>query len=426
MTTPLQLSTDLAIIGTGIGGMAAAVFASNRGLSVVQAGSTGALAYTSGVFDVLGAIPNQKSVSNPFADLPALLAEVPGHPYSHLSEETIRAAFVELGAFLNDTGIRYIDGDDANFHVLTPAGTIKHSWSVPETIINGCRAFEEKLPCLIVDLKGLKGFSARQIAANLAGQWPGIRAATVRVPGYPASEVFPESVARMLETPDTRKAFAEEIRPHLNDAKIVGLPAILGMHRPGDVAREMEKLLGVEIFEIPTMPPGVPGIRLKETFEDKLPERGVTLLCQQKISGTFPEAQNTFELDVTGQPTEYRVRADAVLLASGRFLGGGLNGEREGIEETVFNLPVTQPGSRSHWHETDYFCSGGHAVNRAGLEVDNQFRPLGADGAPAHQNLYAAGSILAHQDWIRMKCGAGVAIATAYAAVRAIADSRAS
>jgi glycerol-3-phosphate dehydrogenase subunit B len=35
--------------------------------------------------------------------------------------------------------------------------------------------------------------------------------------------------------------------------------------------------------------------------------------------------------------------------------------------------------------------------------------------------LFAAGSILAHQDWMRMKCGSGLAIATAYAAVEGVA-----
>ena len=33
----------------------------------------------------------------------------------------------------------------------------------------------------------------------------------------------------------------------------------------------------------------------------------------------------------------------------------------------------------------------------------------------------AAGSILAHQDWKRQKCGSGLAIATAYGAVQACA-----
>jgi glycerol-3-phosphate dehydrogenase subunit B len=60
-------------------------------------------------------------------------------------------------------------------------------------------------------------------------------------------------------------------------------------------------------------------------------------------------------------------------------------------------------------------------VNQAGLETDPIFRPLDASGRPAHPRLFAAGSILAHQDWMRMKCGSGLAMATAYAAVEGAA-----
>ncbi|MEJ2730435.1 MAG: hypothetical protein P8185_18365 [Deltaproteobacteria bacterium] len=41
-------------------------------------------------------------------------------------------------------------------------------------------------------------------------------------------------------------------------------------------------------------------------------------------------------------------------------------------------------------------------------------------GRPAFETLFAVGSILAHQDWMRMKCGAGLAIASAYAAVNSL------
>jgi glycerol-3-phosphate dehydrogenase subunit B len=56
-------------------------------------------------------------------------------------------------------------------------------------------------------------------------------------------------------------------------------------------------------------------------------------------------------------------------------------------------------------------------VNKAGLLIDNQFRPLRENGDLAFENLFVAGSILAHQDWVRMKCGAGLAVATAWGAV---------
>lgn len=426
-----MMHCDLAIIGTGIGGMAAAIFAANRGLSVVQAGSTGAVAYTSGVFDVLGALPSETAdgrptvVRRPFAALNDLLRIEPDHPYAGLLPEEIRAAFAETLAFLADIGLPYQTGGEKNFSLPTPAGTIKHSWCVPETALAGCLALESKQPALIVALHGLKGFSSRQIAANLAEVWPGLQPVSVSMPGHTGGELYPEQAARMLETASARKALAEVVAPHVHGVEAVGFPAVLGMHRPGDVTRDLAERLAVPVFEIPTMPPGVPGIRLKEALESALPERGVALFCQQKMSGIVPGPDDPFVLRITGQPVERQVRAAKVLLCSGRFLGGGLAARRDrGIVETVFDLAVRQPESRSGWHHPDYFDPRGHPVHRTGLVVDQLFRPLAENGRPVHPGLHAAGSILANQDWIRMKCGAGVAIATAYKAVEALRQRR--
>jgi glycerol-3-phosphate dehydrogenase subunit B len=49
---------------------------------------------------------------------------------------------------------------------------------------------------------------------------------------------------------------------------------------------------------------------------------------------------------------------------------------------------------------------------------------MGTDGHPAFANLFAAGIILAHQDWTRMKCGSGLSVATAYGAVESISSLR--
>ena len=36
--------------------------------------------------------------------------------------------------------------------------------------------------------------------------------------------------------------------------------------------------------------------------------------------------------------------------------------------------------------------------------------------------IFAAGIILAHQDWTRMKCGSGLSVATAYGAIKSLLD----
>jgi len=96
------------------------------------------------------------------------------------------------------------------------------------------------------------------------------------------------------------------------------------------------------------------------------------------------------------------------------------------IRESIFDLPVHQPDKRSEWHCYEFLDPAGHPVNRAGLVTDDRFRPLDRSGNAAHDRLFAAGSILAYQDWMRQKCGSGLAIATAYAAVNAFLDYNAS
>ncbi len=114
------------------------------------------------------------------------------------------------------------------------------------------------------------------------------------------------------------------------------------------------------------------------------------------------------------------IEAKAVILATGRFLSGGLEAHITGISEPLLDLPVTQPKERQDWYQDQYTDSRGHAIHKAGIEVDSSLRPIGADGKPYHERLFGAGIILAHQDWIRSRSGAGIAIATAYKAVEAV------
>jgi glycerol-3-phosphate dehydrogenase subunit B len=159
-------------------------------------------------------------------------------------------------------------------------------------------------------------------------------------------------------------------------------------------------------------------LRLKEAFERGLRHKKVQYFSQQRVMAVRHQAGNCFELDVGRTAAEQTVRSRGIILASGRFIGGGLHADRKRIKETIFDLPVYQPGNRTDWHGRDLLDPRGHPVNLAGVEIDDSFRPLGKSRHPAFENLYAAGSLLAHNDWKRLKCGAGVAVASAFGAVR--------
>ena len=411
---------ELAVIGTGMAGMAATLFAANRGISVAQAGTTGEIIFASGYFDLMGIHPleEKKIWKDPWAARKALIRDIPNHPYARVRQKDILAAFEEIISFLQETGLQYCRMESQNSQALTPVGTVKTTYAVPQTMWAGVQALAEKPPCLVVGFKGLKGFSAHQVAGNLQHKWPKLRAVRIPFPGNLEGELYAEQMARSLDFSGNREKLALAVQPHLKDAKVVGMPAILGMYQTRDVLTDLEHHLGVPVFEIPTLPPSVPGLRLKETFEQGFQKKAVQQFSQKRVLKAQSTPEGNFVLDISrGETPEHQIQAKGVILATGRFLGRGLSAERKRIRETLFDLPVFQPEARLDWHRKDFLDSRGHPLNRAGLETDDRLRPVDASGKPMFQRLFAAGAILAHQDWIRMKCGAGLAIATAYKAV---------
>lgn len=78
------------------------------------------------------------------------------------------------------------------------------------------------------------------------------------------------------------------------------------------------------------------------------------------------------------------IEAETLILAMGRFLSGGLEAGVSGLRETLLDLPVTQPDGRGGWYRERYMDPRGHAVNRAGVEVDGAFdrwRPTASHSA---------------------------------------------
>lgn len=415
------ITTDLAVIGSGLAGFSASIFALNKKIATAQAGNTGAVAYTTGYLDLLGAAgtDHKEFLDTPWTGIEWLRKNQPDHPLARISDHEIKDAFAQVTSFLTHEGIEYDLPAENNRTAITPAGTSKPTYSVPRTMMAGVEAFASQARCVIVDFKGLRGFSAKQVVANLSPNWPHIRAERVTFPDMTAGEIYPEVMARALEVEATQKKLAEAVNEIAGDADVIGMPAIMGIHNPDQVMDQLSSYIGKPLFEIPTMPPSVPGIRLREMFEQVFPEKGLTLIPQQKI--TSLEFQSDFiTLDLKDNYGPIRIQAKTAILASGRFLSGGLEADINGIHEPLLGLAVTQPDDRNDWYREKYMDQRGHEINKCGLEVDESFRPLDKNGKVVDKRFFAAGIILAHQDWIRNRCGAGVAIATAYKAVQAV------
>ncbi|MFQ5485752.1 MAG: glycerol-3-phosphate dehydrogenase subunit GlpB [Desulfobacterales bacterium] len=421
-----SVTYDLAVIGVGMAGMAASLFGASRGLSIVQIGGTREIIFASGLFDLFGVHPVEKGHlwEDPWAAVDAVASDRPNHPYARMKKEDIRAAFDEILSAFQKTDLNYCRHQNRNAKLLTPIGTIKTTYAVPKSMWKGVNALKEKDSCLLIDIQGLKGFSGGLIKDVGKDRWPGLSHHRIVFPGTEhLSEVYAEHMANALVLSQNREKLARIVRPLVKDARSVGMPAILGLYRPDNVVADLERMIGLPVFEIPTMPPSVSGLRLKEAFERQLRSLGVTYFSRKKVLEARQGTGGDFEFGIGSTSIEQRVKSKGAILASGRFLGGGLHADRDRISETIFDLPVKQPETRARWHREHLLDPKGHPINRAGLEIDDQFRPIGKDGDFAFKRLFAAGSILADQDWKREKCGAGLAIATAFAAVSSFIKS---
>lgn len=416
---------DLAVVGAGPAGLAAALFAARRGLLVVLYGPTGNMSLNTGLVDVLGVGPATGNgwLADPWTGVRQIITAGLNHPYALLGEQGIRRA---LDTFLAECGLAGLPyrHTKANSFIATALGTIKPTWAAPQSMWSGVEALEQRLPSLIIGFHGLREFSARQFTANLAAEWPGLSHGRVAFPGAGTGPhwVTGELAALTLDSPRAREELAGSIEPLLGSSRAVGLPAVLGLGRHAEAMENLSARLGRPVFEIPGMPPSVPGLRLGSALEDRLRSLGGERV-RQRVSGISLTDSDLFRLEIQGPEHTRTDLARGVILAGGRFIGGGLSADCDTIREPLCGLPVAQPDNRSGWHRQTFLHPLGHGINSSGLVCDRQFRPVDDQCGTIHSRLHAAGSILAGVDWMRNKCGTGAAIASALGSVDSFARS---
>ena len=325
----IKKKADLIVIGTGLTGLAATCFAVSQGLKTILIGATpGEMSFASGALDLLGIHPvdvdRKKTWEDPWAGITALLNDCPEHPYARLGKEKIRKAFKEFLVSLKTAGLAYNGLPEHNSIMATCAGTLKTTYSVPQSMWHGILGLKENRPALIVGFEGMKDFSARQMVENLSRRWTGLKAE--RLP-FPCSFIGPDRhnllMAEALGSYKVRAELADIIRPILANAELVGIPAILGLRNTEEVTADLEKQIGVPVFEIPTLPPSVPGLRLKEAMELALKNKGVDLLPLRRVLKVNCNGKHCVNVITGNANFQETLEADGFILASGRFIGGG-------------------------------------------------------------------------------------------------------
>jgi glycerol-3-phosphate dehydrogenase subunit B len=182
------------------------------------------------------------------------------------------------------------------------------------------------------------------------------------------------------------------------------------------VKKDLEEIIGVELFEIPILPPSIPGMRIFRRFKEWLIQKGVTFLLGHSVLKADWNGKRCRSIKVSHPPLSQSYSADRFILATGRFIGGGLKADEEKISEPLLNLPVLQPESRDNWFSNSFFND--HPVHQAGILTDSSFQPIDERRERVLGNVWIAGSILAGHNCIQEKSREGIEIATGYWAAK--------
>jgi glycerol-3-phosphate dehydrogenase subunit B len=418
------MTHDAVVVGAGLAGLVAAVRLAEEGRSVVVlAKGVGATHLAPPTIDVLGYSADGRPVESPARGLAALVQRAPEHPYARVGIDTVERAL----EWWQTRHAGYMGGLETNVLLPTAVGAAKPTALCPATMAGGDLRSGGRIA--IVGLRGLKDFYPRYVADNLERTARAIGAAVtvrsleldLRLDGErdPGGLGF----AARFERPQFRDAVVRELGTLLAPGERAGLPAVLGLREAQHVHQELEARLRKTVFEIPTLPPSVPGMRLFEALKRALRRAGGRLVLGSRVIGAETNGRRVEAVVAQTAARGVAHRAQSFVLATGGFASGGLElGSDWAVRETVFGLPVAGvPAPGEARFLPGYFDR--HPLARAGLEVDERLRPLGRRG-PVYENVHAAGATLAGAEPWREASGNGISLATGFAAAQAILESR--
>jgi glycerol-3-phosphate dehydrogenase subunit B len=319
---------------------------------------------------------------------------------------------------------------DRNALVPTHGGTVKPTARYPVGASAGLASDDRD--ALLVGFESMVDFDAPQVAAHLSavGVPFDVRGVTVRFPGDLRADAKVTRYAKLFDTNGevavrgrdvpARNAVARRVNAELDGEERVGFPAVLGDADTDAVRADLSERLGADVFEVPMGPPSLPGLRLEDALFAALDGAGASFETGNPVVDFDADGDRVERVYVEKNGARIPNSADQYVLATGGLVGKGVESDRSGVAEPVFDCHVPAPGDRYDWFETDAF--GDHPFARFGVVTDDDLRPTDADGGAEFDNLRAAGSVLGGYDFAAEKSGSGVSIATGFAAGRAATE----
>jgi glycerol-3-phosphate dehydrogenase subunit B len=403
---------DVIVVGCGLAGLTAAMRLAEGGARVlVLAKGIGATHLSPGTIDVLGYFPDR--VERPGEALARLVAERPDHPYAVAGD--VGAAVEWFKARVAGGSLApyaYRGGLQENLLLPTSLGVPRPSAVVPETMAGGDLRRSE--PILVAGFRGFKDLHPGLLADTLRRAGFTARATELELSPEGRADVNSLGFARAFDQASFRAEVVSQLLGRLGADERVAFPAVLGIADPHGAWSELERRLARPVFEVPTLPPSVPGMRLFAIFREALRRAGGRVILNAVVTGAERENGRVGALRVRVGLRDERRGCDWVVLATGGFASGGLELDSSWTaRETALGLRVAGvPGPGEARFSPGYFDD--HPMARAGVAVDGELRPEG------HENVLVAGATLAGAEPWREKSGEGISLATGYRAAELV------
>lgn len=404
--------TDILIIGAGLSGLFASILAAkvNADVTLVSAGH-GGLSISHGCIDVWSKATPSRSFSRIRKK----------HPYRIAGKRALDIAIAAFEEITHDASYPFSGSLSRQLFIPTAIGALHCTALAPYSLAHS--EITNTTPIAIGSIAGLRDCFPEMLVRNLRANGYAVeRSIPLSLPGSePCRDLYSTDLAYRFDDSSFREQIAQLWKPRLSGIHCLGLPAVLGLRQPHQVFQSFQELLGIKLFEIPTPPPSLPGLRLEKVLFNTAIHFGVNIILGSSATGLIDRSQKLKRVSgikLHAANSSRHLKARNVILATGGFLHGGLIARRDGsIHESVFNLPLDYSENRPALLAPSIFDE--QPYEKHGVRVNSQMQPLDLKGDPVYENLFAAGGIIAGADRQSEGSRQGIDLATAQRAVEA-------
>jgi glycerol-3-phosphate dehydrogenase subunit B len=421
---------DTLIIGGGLAGLTCGIRLQQNGQRcAIVSGGQSALDFSSGSMDLLNQLPNGEIVSNLAQGLTELSVQQPQHPYSLLGADKVLAKATEFEQLAQTLQLNLKQGGQYNHLRLTPLGSLRPTWLSPASV----PTFEQNEKTLspqkiaVLGIEGFNDFQPELLCENMKqlphfAQWQ-IHFSYLHIPELDhlrsdAREFRSINISQALEHKLNFQQLVAELKKSAAGANIAFLPACFGLDND-DFLQQLQQACGIKLFELPTLPPSLLGIRqhhlLRQAFEQA---GGIMMKGDNVLRAEMTE--NRVTALYTRLNEEVALTADHYVLATGSFFSNGLIADFDKIIEPVFGLDLLLPTieseqnmpsalQRSRWTHSRF--AEAQPYQQFGVKINA--RCQSQKQGKTIENCYAIGAVVGGYDAIHQGCGSGVAVVTA-------------